>query len=63
MLNLINTEKIFFDRLTSNVKIVTAPESQLRSLENEPIEYVSETRESDSEWDSLLKFALRKAER
>ncbi|XP_063706268.1 uncharacterized protein LOC134835325 [Culicoides brevitarsis] len=49
--------------LTPSVKVVRAAESQLRSLINEPLEYVSETREGDSEWDSLVKFALRKAER
>uniref|UniRef100_A0A336MHL8 CSON001867 protein n=1 Tax=Culicoides sonorensis TaxID=179676 RepID=A0A336MHL8_CULSO len=45
------------------IKIVTLPETQLRSLQNDPIEYVAETRDSDSEWDQLQKFVLRKAER
>lgn len=39
------------------------PEYQLRSLEHEPYEFSSESRSADTEWDQLVKFALRKAER
>uniref|UniRef100_A0A336KQ65 CSON013602 protein n=1 Tax=Culicoides sonorensis TaxID=179676 RepID=A0A336KQ65_CULSO len=49
--------------ITPYIKIVRLPETQQKSLINEPIEYIAETRDSDSEWDQLQKFLLRKAER
>lgn len=35
----------------------------MRSLEQEPFEYSTEPRADESEWDQLVKFALRKVER
>lgn len=49
--------------LSPHVRVVRLPETQTRSLEYEPFEYSAETRQHDSEWDQLMKFALRKAER
>lgn len=36
------------------------PVEQLRSIAQEPYEYSSEPRADDSEWDHLVKFAMRK---
>lgn len=49
--------------MTENARIIRLPEYQLRSLEHEPFEYSSESRATDSEWDQLVKFAMRKVER
>lgn len=49
--------------LTENARVVRLPEQQLRSLEHEGYEYSSEPRNTDSEWDQLVKFALRKVEK
>lgn len=49
--------------LSDNARVIRMPEYQLRSLEHEPYEYATETRQTDSEWDHLVKFALRKAEK
>lgn len=49
--------------MSESVKILKLPESQVRSLENEPYEYVSEPKSTDSDWEELVKFMLRKAER
>lgn len=46
-----------------NARIVRVPEQQYRSLENEPYEFSSEPRAEESEWDHLVKFALRKIEK
>lgn len=51
--------------LTPHVRVLRVPETQLRSLEYEPYEFSNEARQiSDSnEWNDLIQFALRKAER
>lgn len=54
---------IFFYSFTQNARIIRMPDYQLRSLEQEPYEFSSESRSADTEWDQLVKFALRKAER
>ncbi|CAO1426510.1 unnamed protein product [Diamesa hyperborea] len=63
----LNTFNEFFNKevypLSPHVRVVRLPETQTRSLEYEPFEYSAETRQHDSEWDQLMKFALRKAER
>lgn len=50
-------------QLSESARIIRMPESQLRSLQNEPFEYVSESRATDSDWDQLVKFAMRKIEK
>lgn len=59
----LNTFFSLKNRFTQNARIVRMPEYQLRSLEHEPYEFSSESRSADTEWDQLVKFALRKAER
>jgi hypothetical protein len=54
---------VFFCRMSTNVRVIRMPETHLRSLDNEGFEYSDETRSSDSEWDQLLKFGLRKVEK
>lgn len=49
--------------LSDFARVVRTSESQQRSLFNEPFEYSSEPRDIDSEWDQLVKYALRRAER
>ncbi|XP_055850371.1 uncharacterized protein LOC129914945 [Episyrphus balteatus] len=49
--------------LSDFARVVRTPESQQRSLFNEPFEFSSEPRDIDSEWDQLVKYALRRAER
>lgn len=49
--------------LTQHARITRVAEHQFRSLENEPYEYSSEPRAEESEWDQLVKFALRKVEK
>uniref|UniRef100_A0A6E8VI65 Protein osiris 2 n=1 Tax=Anopheles coluzzii TaxID=1518534 RepID=A0A6E8VI65_ANOCL len=57
----------FFDKdqyqLTSDARLVRLPETQLRSLAQEGYEFVGESRHSDSEWELLYKYALRRLER
>ncbi|KAJ8684338.1 hypothetical protein QAD02_020130 [Eretmocerus hayati] len=57
----------FFDQsqysLNDNIRVVRMPSNVLREVRREPFEFVSAARSSDSEWDQLMKFALRKAER
>lgn len=52
-------------RLNENVRLLRVPETQLRSLDYEPYEFVDESRQisENSEWSELIQFALRKAER
>ncbi|XP_065088804.1 uncharacterized protein Osi2 [Ochlerotatus camptorhynchus] len=63
----LNTFTEFFSKdvyqLTSDARITRMPESQLRSLHQDPFEYSEEPRQLDSEWDQLYKFALRQLER
>ncbi|XP_055903765.1 uncharacterized protein LOC129939683 [Eupeodes corollae] len=49
--------------LSDFARVVRTPESQQRSLFDEPFEFSSESRETDSEWDQLVKYAMRRAER
>ncbi|XP_037913294.1 uncharacterized protein LOC119652967 [Hermetia illucens] len=49
--------------LTENARVVRVPQEQVRSLYNEPFEFSSEPRSTDSEWDQLVKYGLRKIER
>lgn len=39
------------------------PETQQRSLAQEPFEYSEEPRGDDDDWNQLVKYALRRAER
>uniref|UniRef100_A0A8W7PK97 Protein osiris 2 n=1 Tax=Anopheles coluzzii TaxID=1518534 RepID=A0A8W7PK97_ANOCL len=50
-------------QLTSDARLVRLPETQLRSLAQEGYEFVGESRHSDSEWELLYKYALRRLER
>ncbi|KAL9900110.1 DUF1676 domain-containing protein Osi2 isoform 1-T1 [Glossina fuscipes fuscipes] len=49
--------------LTDFARIVRMPETQQRSLLREPFEYSEEPRSGDSDWDQMVKYALRRAER
>jgi hypothetical protein len=51
--------------LTPHVRVVRLPETQLRSLDYEPYEYIYEGRQisENSEWNEMIQFLLRKAER
>ncbi|CRK92101.1 CLUMA_CG005659, isoform A [Clunio marinus] len=51
--------------LTPHVRVLRMPETQLRSLAHEPYEFSNEARQiSESyEWNDLIQFALRRAER
>lgn len=44
-------------------RVIRLPETQQRSLLQEPFEYSQEPRNEDSDWDQLVKYALRRAER
>jgi hypothetical protein len=59
------TTTFFHLRLNENVRLLRMPETQLRSLDYEPYEFVDESRQisESSEWSELIQFALRKAER
>uniref|UniRef100_A0A087Z2Q4 Uncharacterized protein n=1 Tax=Anopheles darlingi TaxID=43151 RepID=A0A087Z2Q4_ANODA len=63
----LNTFSEFFEQeqyqLTGDARIVRLPETQLRSLQQEGYEFVGESRHSDSEWELLYKYALRRIER
>ncbi|XP_058118119.1 uncharacterized protein LOC131289496 [Anopheles ziemanni] len=63
----LNTFGEFFEKdeyqLTGDARIVRLPETQLRSLQQEGFEYVGESRHSDSEWELMYKYALRRVER
>lgn len=47
------------------MRVLRVPETQLRSLEYEPYEFSDESRQisESNEWNELIQFALRKAER
>ncbi|KAI8130891.1 hypothetical protein CVS40_0868 [Lucilia cuprina] len=49
--------------LSDFARVVRMPETQQRSLLQEPFEYSEEPRNEDSDWDQLVKYALRRAER
>ncbi|XP_065361948.1 uncharacterized protein Osi2 [Calliphora vicina] len=49
--------------LSDFARVVRMPENQQRSLLQEPFEYSEEPRNEDSDWDQLVKYALRRAER
>ncbi|GLV32677.1 Osiris 2 [Carabus blaptoides fortunei] len=49
--------------LTENARVVRMPTSQLRQLAQEPYEYSSASRADEPEWDQLVKFVMRKAEK
>ncbi|XP_076241376.1 DUF1676 domain-containing protein Osi2 [Calliopsis andreniformis] len=57
----------FFDQphydLNDYVKVVRMSRDVVKEVNREPYEYSSEARSSDSEWDQLVKFAMRKAEK
>ncbi|EDW84615.1 uncharacterized protein Dwil_GK13033 [Drosophila willistoni] len=50
-------------RLSDFARVVRLPESQQRSLQQEPFEYSEEPRGDDDDWNQLVKYALRRAER
>lgn len=56
---------LFTFSLTPNVRVLRVPETQLRSLEYEPYEFSNEARHisESNDWNELIQFALRKAER
>ncbi|XP_030754187.1 uncharacterized protein LOC115880982 [Sitophilus oryzae] len=49
--------------LTEKARVLRLPETHLRSLGQESYEYSSAPRSEDSEWDSLVKFGMRKVEK
>lgn len=49
--------------LSDFARVIRLPETQQRSLLQEPFEYSEEPRNEDNEWDQLVKYALRRAER
>ncbi|XP_076295268.1 DUF1676 domain-containing protein Osi2 [Lasioglossum baleicum] len=57
----------FFDHsrydLNDYVKVVRMSRDVVQEVNRQPYEYSGEARSSDSEWDQLMKFALRKAEK
>ncbi|XP_034179149.2 DUF1676 domain-containing protein Osi2 isoform X1 [Osmia lignaria lignaria] len=57
----------FFDQpqynLNDYVKVVRLSRDVVKEVSRQPYEYSGEARSSDSEWDQLMKFALRKAEK
>lgn len=56
---------VLYFRLTPHVRVVRLPETQLRSLNYEPYEFIYEGRQisESSEWNDMIQFLLRKAER
>ncbi|KAH8310518.1 hypothetical protein KR044_001762 [Drosophila immigrans] len=50
-------------RLSDFARVVRLPETQQRSLLQEPFEYSEEPRSEDDDWNLLVKYALRRAER
>ncbi|XP_076631068.1 DUF1676 domain-containing protein Osi2 [Colletes latitarsis] len=57
----------FFDQphydLNDYVKVVRMSRDVVKEVGRQPYEYSNEPRSSDSEWDQLTKFAMRKAEK
>ncbi|EDW97831.1 uncharacterized protein LOC6537573 [Drosophila yakuba] len=59
-------DEIFFKdqyKLSDFARVVRLPETQQRSLLQEPFEYSEEPRGDDDEWNQLLKYGLRRTER
>ncbi|XP_016953783.1 uncharacterized protein LOC108027079 [Drosophila biarmipes] len=59
-------DEIFFKdqyKLSDFARVVRLPETQQRSLAQEPFEYSEEPRGDDDSWNQLLKYGLRRAER
>ncbi|XP_034486746.1 uncharacterized protein LOC117791177 [Drosophila innubila] len=59
-------DEIFYKdqyRLSDFARVVRLPETQQRSLLQEPFEYSEEPRSEDDDWNLLVKYALRRAER
>lgn len=52
-----------FYSLSDFARVVRLPETQQRSLLQEPFEYSEEPRSEDDDWNLLVKYALRRAER
>lgn len=52
-----------FHSLSDFARVVRLPETQQRSLLQEPFEYSEEPRSEDDDWNLLVKYALRRAER
>ncbi|ALC46835.1 Osi2 [Drosophila busckii] len=50
-------------RLSDFARVVRLPETQQRSLLQESFEYSEEPRAEDDDWNQLVKYALRRAER
>ncbi|KAL7296192.1 hypothetical protein TKK_0010731 [Trichogramma kaykai] len=63
----LNTFADFFEEpsyeLTESVRVVRMPRNVISEVARQPYEYSTEPRSEDTEWDQLVKFALRKAER
>lgn len=57
----------FFDQprydMNERVKVVRMSSNVVREVDRQPYEYSGEARSTDSEWDQLMKFALRKIEK
>ncbi|XP_036323195.1 uncharacterized protein LOC118737055 isoform X2 [Rhagoletis pomonella] len=49
--------------LSDFARVIRLPETQQRSLLQEPFEYSQEPLNEDTDWDQLIKYALRRAER
>ncbi|XP_022918506.1 uncharacterized protein [Onthophagus taurus] len=52
-----------FYQLTENARLVRMPETQLRSLAQEPYQFTQAPRADEPEWDQLVKFVMRKVEK
>ncbi|KAK0183022.1 hypothetical protein PV327_001100 [Microctonus hyperodae] len=63
----INSFSTFFDQpeyyLNNNIRIVRMGSDIVREVNRQPYEYARASRSDDSEWDQLVKYASRKAER
>ncbi|KAG7190714.1 hypothetical protein KM043_006791 [Ampulex compressa] len=57
----------FFDQaqysMSDHVRVVRMSKNVLKEVDRQPYEFSGESRSDESEWDQLVKFALRKAER
>lgn len=49
--------------MTDFARVVKVPDTESRSLYQEPFEYSEESRSVDDDWTQLTKYALRRAER
>ncbi|XP_066581899.1 uncharacterized protein Osi2 [Prorops nasuta] len=63
----LNTFEDFFDQaeynLNEHVKVIRMPREVVKEVNRQPYEYSSAPRAEESEWDQLVKFAARKAEK